>query len=68
MQRIEPARLKPGVAIDALPSPSPDKTPEGRASLIRGNALIFWDLKVPGHKNKLDAIDTDQITPASSSQ
>ena len=32
---------------------------------IRGKALIFWDFKVPGKKKKLDAIDTDQITPAS---
>jgi 3-isopropylmalate/(R)-2-methylmalate dehydratase large subunit len=34
--------------------------------LIRGRALIFWDPKVPGSKyrRKLDAIDTDQITPA----
>jgi 3-isopropylmalate/(R)-2-methylmalate dehydratase large subunit len=31
---------------------------------IIGKALIFWDLKVPGKKKKLDAIDTDQITPA----
>ena len=34
------------------------------APAIRGRALIFWDLKVPGKKKKLDAIDTDQITPA----
>src|SRR5207249_10552726 len=27
-----------------------------------GRALIFWDPKIPG--KKLDAIDTDQITPA----
>jgi 3-isopropylmalate/(R)-2-methylmalate dehydratase large subunit len=33
-------------------------------SSIRGTALIFWDLKVPGKRRKLDAIDTDQITPA----
>src|ERR1700740_843198 len=33
--------------------------------LVRGTALIFWDLKVPGKRRKLDAIDTDQITPAS---
>jgi 3-isopropylmalate/(R)-2-methylmalate dehydratase large subunit len=33
--------------------------------LITGRALIFWDLKVLGKKTKLDAIDTDQITPAS---
>jgi 3-isopropylmalate/(R)-2-methylmalate dehydratase large subunit len=32
------------------------------ARLIRGRALIFWDPKRPG--KKLDAIDTDQITPA----
>src|SRR5258705_8287253 len=30
---------------------------------IRGRALIFWDPKRPG--KKLDAIDTDQITPSS---
>jgi 3-isopropylmalate/(R)-2-methylmalate dehydratase large subunit len=30
--------------------------------LLRGQALIFWDPKIPG--KKLDAIDTDQITPA----
>src|SRR6266508_2347662 len=34
-------------------------------SPIRGRALILWDLKIPGKKKKLDAIDTDQITPAS---
>ncbi len=32
---------------------------------VRGKALIFWDFKVPGKRRKLDAIDTDQITPAS---
>ena len=36
----------------------------GRSGIIRGRALIFWDLKVPGKRKKLDAIDTDQITPA----
>lgn len=30
--------------------------------LLRGRALIFWDPRRPGEK--LDAIDTDQITPA----
>src|SRR5881409_4337455 len=30
--------------------------------LIRGRALIFWDPARPGQKR--DAIDTDQITPA----
>jgi 3-isopropylmalate/(R)-2-methylmalate dehydratase large subunit len=32
--------------------------------LVRGRALIIWDPKVPGKRKKLDAIDTDQITPA----
>src|SRR5688572_1074345 len=34
--------------------------------VIRGRALIFWDPKQPGarYRKKLDAIDTDQITPA----
>ena len=32
------------------------------ARTVRGKALIFWDPKRPG--KKLDAIDTDQITPA----
>src|SRR5918996_1527990 len=31
-------------------------------ALVRGRALIFWDPRQPG--KKLDAIDTDQITPA----
>ncbi len=31
---------------------------------IIGRALIVWDPKIPGRKKKLDAIDTDQITPA----
>ena len=64
MPAVQPARLKPGVTLDALPGPKPgDAAPrasEGR--LIRGRALIFWDPKVSGRK--LDAIDTDQITPA----
>jgi 3-isopropylmalate/(R)-2-methylmalate dehydratase large subunit len=37
-------------------------TPEPAGRLVRGKALIFWDPKVSG--KKLDAIDTDQITPA----
>ncbi|NOT34855.1 MAG: hypothetical protein HOP12_11890, partial [Candidatus Eisenbacteria bacterium] len=65
MHTLEPARLKPGVTLDQLPGPRPaDETvanPSG-ARLLSGTALIFWDPKVPG--KKLDAIDTDQITPA----
>ena len=34
--------------------------------IVLGKALIFWDPRFPGTKygRKLDAIDTDQITPA----
>src|SRR5574342_223271 len=64
MHVIQPARLKPGVSKDSISSPAEkpaaDKSAEPR--WIRGNALIFWDPKRPG--KKLDAIDTDQITPS----
>jgi len=60
---IQPARLKPGVSLDTLPGPRPSDAAGGPAArTIRGRALIFWDPKRPG--KKLDAIDTDQITPA----
>src|SRR5690242_6290134 len=63
VQRIEPARLKPGVSATSLPV---GEAPTRRAArVIHGKALIIWALKVPGKKRKLDAIDTDQITPAS---
>src|SRR5262252_3866301 len=66
MHKLEPARLKPGVTLANLPAPPPTAAaPTGTvagAGLIRGRALVFWDPKVPG--KKLDAIDTDQITPA----
>jgi 3-isopropylmalate/(R)-2-methylmalate dehydratase large subunit len=65
MHTIEPARLKPGVTADSLRGPSAGA--RERDGLIRGKALIFWDPKsLPGTKfaRKLDAIDTDQITPA----
>ncbi len=60
----QPARLKPGVTLDALPGPrAGDAVPRpGEGATIRGRALIFWDPRTPGRK--LDAIDTDQITPA----
>jgi 3-isopropylmalate/(R)-2-methylmalate dehydratase large subunit len=61
MHRIEPARLKPGVTT--IESAAPDAA-RGAQSTVRGKALIFWDLKILGKKKKLDAIDTDQITPA----
>jgi len=69
MHAIEPARLKPGAAI-----PPPDTGSSGAGDVaatqlegarpIRGRALIFWDPKSPPGTRKLDAIDTDQITPA----
>jgi 3-isopropylmalate/(R)-2-methylmalate dehydratase large subunit len=63
MHGIQPARLKPGVTYETLPGPRPaDDETRAEGHLIRGRALIFWDPKVPGRK--LDAIDTDQITPA----
>jgi 3-isopropylmalate/(R)-2-methylmalate dehydratase large subunit len=68
MHVIEPARLKPGVTVRALPADADAETAgEASTELIRGRALIFWDPKsLPGTKfaRKLDAIDTDQITPA----
>src|ERR1700681_1880118 len=67
MHRIEPARLKPGVtpaSIVAMMAAHTEPS-SGTDTILTGKALIFWDLKVPGRKKKLDAIDTDQITPAS---
>jgi 3-isopropylmalate/(R)-2-methylmalate dehydratase large subunit len=69
MHTLQPARLKPGVTLDSLPGPRPTDIaapgaagPAAATGLVRGKALVFWDPKVPG--KKLDAIDTDQITPA----
>lgn len=63
MHTIQPARLKPGVSLAATDLPSrPDDRPPSR--LVRGLPLIFWDYRL-GAAKKLDAIDTDQITPAS---
>src|SRR6478609_4867179 len=63
MQVSKPAVLKPGVTVEALPGPrESDTVTSGIAPLIRGKALIIWDPKNPS--KKLDAIDTDQITPA----
>jgi 3-isopropylmalate/(R)-2-methylmalate dehydratase large subunit len=68
MHQIEPARLKPGVTHQSLPA-DPGDAADGHpdTQLIRGRALVFWDpASLPGTKyaKKLDAIDTDQITPA----
>ena len=63
IQKVFPAHLKPGVTLDQLDAagPAAGRRPGG-GPCIRGKALIFWDPRRPGRK--LDAIDTDQITPA----
>ena len=66
-QHVEPqivrrARLKPGVSSKSLPAGGPGVDARASGALLRGRALVFWDPRRPGHK--LDAIDTDQITPA----
>ncbi len=60
LHRIQPARLKPGVRLEDLSAGEPASAAD--TGTIRGQALVFWDPKRPG--KKLDAIDTDQITPA----
>jgi len=64
MHIIRRAGLRPGVTLTDLPTTVSDRAPEMR--LVRGRALIFWDPKLAGTRygRKLDAIDTDQITPA----
>jgi 3-isopropylmalate/(R)-2-methylmalate dehydratase large subunit len=74
MHTIRPATLKPGNTARGPGSSRahrgaaelPEMSPPAGVPLIRGRALIFWDPKLPGTKfgRKLDAIDTDQITPA----
>src|SRR5882762_2713532 len=61
MQTIEGARLIHGAHVNEPGSAERAET-AGAGTVVRGKALIFWDPKVPG--KKLDAIDTDQITPA----
>ncbi len=62
MHTVQPARLKPGVSAASLPDGAAATTEDAR--LVRGRALVFWDPKAPAGTKKLDAIDTDQITPA----
>src|SRR6202165_5387545 len=62
MNTIQPAHPKAGAASPAEPDISPVDSSARSNRLVRGRALIFWDPKLPG--KKLDAIDTDQITPA----
>ena len=65
MQTITAAEWLPDadqadLAVAASGGAGPSETQS--ATVVRGRALIFWDPARPGHK--LDAIDTDQITPA----
>jgi 3-isopropylmalate/(R)-2-methylmalate dehydratase large subunit len=56
--------MKPGVTTADLPRAEislAGTTPDAQR-VLRGRALVFWDPERPG--KKLDAIDTDQITPA----
>ena len=68
MHSIQPARLKPGVTLDSAPDAgATGRSTSGPSPLIRGKALIVWDptsLVCGKPTRKLDAIDTDQITPA----
>ena len=50
--------------FNMIVAPDGDRLGSRSSSTIRGRALILWDLKILGRKKKLDAIDTDQITPA----
>src|SRR5437867_5418192 len=63
MGPISPPRLKPGISLDSLdPGPAAEIDAADSGHIVTGRALIFWDPRRPG--KKLDAIDTDQITPA----
>ena len=67
MHTIEPARLQPGVPPDSIPDRASDTAGALHSRLIEGRALVFWDpMSLPGTRwaQKLNAIDTDQITPA----
>jgi 3-isopropylmalate/(R)-2-methylmalate dehydratase large subunit len=62
--RIAPAALLPGVTLEAVDARGTAPERAQRSTVIRGTALIFWDRSGRRPGAKLDAIDTDQITPA----
>lgn len=71
MTPIPPPRFKPGITPESLTAPAApagegsareNASGTGAGHIITGRALIFWDPDRPG--KKLDAIDTDQITPS----
>ena len=65
MPTIKSARLKPGVSREAAVAATSAVEKSASTTIIRGRALILWDLKILGKKKKLDAIDTDQRPTAS---
>jgi 3-isopropylmalate/(R)-2-methylmalate dehydratase large subunit len=66
MHKIRGATLKPDGAARDLPQPHEGMAGPPTRRPVRGRALIFWDPNLKGtrYAKKLDAIDTDQITPA----
>jgi 3-isopropylmalate/(R)-2-methylmalate dehydratase large subunit len=62
MHGIEGARLKDGLDPKTLSAATAGGASPALPRIVEGYALILWDPKRPGEK--LDAIDTDQITPA----
>ena len=61
MHVIQPAKTKRATSSSRSGAHAEKASADSEGEL-RGKALIFWDPKRPGQK--LDAIDTDQITPA----
>jgi len=64
MTPISPARFLPGVTHELASSVHTGDDPVSATAgrVVTGTALIFWN--PDGSGQKLDAIDTDQITPA----
>ena len=63
MHVIQPAKIKRATSLSPSHSGAhAEEVSNVSKGQLRGKALIFWDPKRPGQK--LDAIDTDQITPA----
>ena len=62
--RIESATLLRDVTPADIESRATPPEQARASAVIRGRALIFWDRSGRRPGKKLDAIDTDQITPA----
>jgi 3-isopropylmalate/(R)-2-methylmalate dehydratase large subunit len=63
---IGPAVLKKSLEEVSGFTPGPTSGTAAADEVVTGRALIFWDpsLATTRYRRKLDAIDTDQITPA----